>query len=383
MRIGIPVEQFWHRVPGGTGRATAGTVAALQASGRARTELVAAWHRPAHRHPPGREGLGPVRFLPLPRPALYEAWLRLGQPRLEPFTGPLDVVWAAAMVVAPSRAPVVATVHDTGFLDNPERSSRRGRAFFPRAWAAVAERARLVVCPSAVVAADCARHGLDPARVRVVPWGVDPPLSQPADAERMRAERGLPARFALWVGTLEPRKNLPALVEAIRRVPGLDLAVVGPAGWNLDGADVLAPLGERAHRLGPVADAELSALYRAASVFVFPSLLEGFGLPVAEAMAHGTPVVTSAGTATEEVAGGAARLVDPHDPADIAAAVAEVLDDAKGTARLVAAGRERAAELTWAATAAGYLQVFAEAIGAGAAPVEGPVEGHGGDGGRS
>lgn len=365
MRVGIPVEQFWHRVPGGTGRATTGTVAALQASGLARTELVAAWHRPSHRHVAGAAGLGRVRFLPLPRPALYEAWLRFGQPRLEPWTGPLDVVWAAAMVMVPSRAPVVATVHDVGFLDHPERSSRRGRAFFPRAWAAVTDRAALVVCPSAVVAADCARHNLDPARVRVVPWGVDSPISTPADAERVRAERNLPERFALWVGTLEPRKNLPVLVEAIRRVPGLHLAVVGPEGWNLDGADVLAPLGERAHRLGPVGDAELSALYRAATVFVFPSLLEGFGLPVLEAMAQGTPVVTSAGTATAEAAGDAALLVDPLDVDALAAAVASVVGDATLAADLAGRGRRRAAERSWAATAAGYAAVFADVAGRG------------------
>ena len=178
IRLGVPVEQFWHRVPGGTGRATYGTLRALAqaattAEDRVEARLLAAWHRPSHRHPPGLGELGPVRFAPLPRPLLYESWLRLGRPRVEPWTGRVDVVWAAAMVMAPSRAPVVATVHDLGFLDHPERNSRRGRDFFPRAWAAVGERAAVVVCPSQVVADDCARHGLDPARVRVVPWGVD------------------------------------------------------------------------------------------------------------------------------------------------------------------------------------------------------------------
>lgn len=384
IRLGVPVEQFWHRIPGGTGRATYGTLRALAdvacdgagaddaagaAGGGVEARLLAAWHRPSRRHPAGLGDLGPVRFAPLPRPLLYEGWLRLGRPRIEPWTGPVDVVWAAAMVMAPSRAPVVATVHDLGFLDNPERSSRRGREFFPRAWAAVGERAAMVVCPSQVVADDCVRHGLEPARVRVVPWGVDAARVPEVEAEAVRRRHGLPATFALWVGTLEPRKNLERLVAAIGQVPGLHLAVVGPPGWNLDGRDVLAPLERRVHRLGPVGDAELGALYRAAAVFVFPSLLEGFGLPVLEAMAQGTPVVTSAGTATAEAAGDAAVLIDPLDVDAVAAAVASVLDDAALAADLGERGLRRAAERSWAATAAGYAAVFRQTVtatGAGA-----------------
>lgn len=380
IRLGVPVEQFWHRVPGGTGRATYGTLRALADAGAGHdagttpdggveARLLAAWHRPSHRRPPGLGNLGPVRFAPLPRPLLYESWLRLARPRVEPWTGQVDVVWAAAMVMAPSRAPVVATVHDLGFLDHPERSSRRGQSFFPRAWAAVGERAAAVVCPSQVVADDCARHGLDPARVRVVPWGVDATRVPAAAAEAARRRHGLPATFALWVGTLEPRKNLERLVAAIGQIPGLHLAVVGPAGWNLDGRDVLAPLEGRVHRLGPVDDADLGALYRAAAVFVFPSLLEGFGLPVLEAMAQGTPVVTSAGTATAEAAGEAALLVDPLDADALAAAVASVLDDPALAADLGRRGLQRAVERSWAATAAGYTAVFRETVtarGAGA-----------------
>ena len=150
----------------------------------------------------------------------------------------------------------------------------------------------------------------------------------------------------------------------MRRLADLPLVVVGPPGWNIDGNDVLAPLGDRVHRLGEVDDHTLSALYRAATVFAFPSLLEGFGLPVLEAMVHGTPVVTSAGTATEEVAGGAARLVDPLDPASIASAIEATLDDTEGTRALVLAGRQRARELSWAGTAAGYAAVLTEAGGA-------------------
>jgi glycosyltransferase involved in cell wall biosynthesis len=260
---------------------------------------------------------------------------------------------------------MVATVHDLAFLDRPEDSSRRGRSFFPRAWAATRDRAQLIVCPSQVVADDCHRRGVARDRLRVIPWGVSAPASAPEAGDTVRRARGLPDPFVLWVGTLEPRKNLPRLVEAMVRLPQVHLAVVGPRGWNIDGADVLEPLGDRAHRLGFVDDHDLSALYRAASVFAYPSVAEGFGLPVLEAMAHGTPVVTAQATATAEVAAGAARLVDPDDPDSIAAAIDATLTEPETTEQLVALGRERAAELTWARTAEQYASVLCEAASVG------------------
>ncbi|MFV0258799.1 MAG: glycosyltransferase family 4 protein [Acidimicrobiales bacterium] len=357
--VGVPVEQFWHRVPGGTARATLETIRASVARPDLELLGVAAWHRPSHR---GRtEGLLPVRFLPMHRATLYRQWIRGAPPRLEQVLGRLDVVWAAATVPPTTDRPLVVTVHDLDFLAHPERLSRRGRRFFPKVWDAVGERARIIVCPSAAVADDCASRGVDRSRLRVVPWGVAPPTITDSGARGYRQRLGLPERFALWVGTLEPRKNLPGLVEAMGRVPGIDLVIAGPAGWNLNGDDVLAPLEGRVHRVGRVNDDTLHALYRSASVFVFPSLSEGFGLPVLEAMAHGTPVVTSATGATGEVAEGAALLVDPRDPAAIADAVTAVLDGGPEIEALVAAGRRRAAELTWAATAQGYREVFADA----------------------
>ncbi|MEM9134034.1 MAG: glycosyltransferase family 1 protein [Actinomycetota bacterium] len=349
-------------MPGGTARATVETVRALGRHEDVDVVPLAAWHRSASRDRADElgDGVGPVNHVPLPRPVLYESWLRFRRPVVESLVGPVDVVWASSMIMVPSRsAPVVATVHDLGFLDRPEQSSRRGRDFFPRAWEAVRRHADRVVCPSRVVADECAGRGIAPERLSVVPWGVEPPQSTEADATAVRARFGLPDRFVLWVGTVEPRKNLPRLVEAMAALPEEHLAVVGPDGWNVDGTDLLAPLGDRVHRLGRVSEHELSALYRAATVFVLPSVLEGFGLPVAEAMAHGTPVVTSAGTATEEVAGGAARLVDPADADALAAAIDAVTAEPDVTDRLVARGRERAAELTWAATAEGYRKVFA------------------------
>ncbi len=358
LTVAVPVEQYWHRVPGGTARATASTVAELGRRPDLTVRAVAAWHGRRNREPAVTHG-GPVTYVPLPRPLLYESWLRLSWPPIERITGPVDVVWAASMIVPPTRAPVVATVHDVDFLDHPERLSARGRTFFPRAWAVVASDAALVACPSQAVADACAARGIGRDRLRVVPWGVGPPISPPADdGAAARRRHDLPSRFVLWVGTLEPRKNVDRLVEAMTQIPDVALAMVGPGGWGLDGDAVVAPLGRRARRLGRVTDAELSALYRAADVVVLPSLHEGFGLPVLEAMAHGTPVVTSRGGATEEVAGGAARLVDPRDPASIAAAIHAALTEETLTAELVARGLRNAANATWAATAAGYAALF-------------------------
>ncbi len=357
-RLGVIAESAWHRVPGGTHRAFAATLDALVGLDRFRVTGIAAAHRERRDLPI------PVRHHRLPRPALYEAWHHLGRPSVA--GGPYDVIWSPAVVVPPrsassTDAPMVVTVHDVDFLDHPEYLSRRGRWFHPKAFAVACERADRLVVPSSVVADAVVGHGADPARVRVVPWGVDP--IEP-EAEPGRLPAGLPSRFVLWVGTVEPRKNLGRLVEAMAH-NGVDLVVVGPDGWELDGRDVLAPLGDRVHRLGFVDDAELRALYAAATVFVFPSLAEGFGLPVLEAMAAGTPVVTSAGTATEEVAAGAARLVDPTDVASIAAAIEEVVGDDEVRASLVSAGSARAASATWGATAEGYARVFEELVSGG------------------
>jgi glycosyltransferase involved in cell wall biosynthesis len=171
---------------------------------------------------------------------------------------------------------------------------------------------------------------------------------------RVRARYGLPDEFVLFVGTIEPRKNLTALAAAALR---LDRPVVaaGAAGWG----DEAAPAGE-VRFLGFVPPADLPALYSLAAVFAYPSLAEGFGLPVAEAMAYGTPVVTSMGTSTEEVAAGAAVLVDPTDVASIAAGIDEAFARAAELSRL---GLARAADLSWdhtvASTVAAYREVTA------------------------
>ncbi len=361
-RIAVTVEQFWHRVPGGTARATRGSLGGLLEVGGFDLHGVAARHRPSD--VASAKLPIPVHCFSVPRPALYESWHRLGLFNVERLLGPVDAIWASAMVVPPRSAPLVVTVNDVDFLLHPERLSSRGKAFFPRAWEVTLDRADLIVCPTQIVANDVVAHGVDPSRIRVVHLGVDGVPASPDEVLRVRQRYDIPDSFALFVGTIEPRKNLVGVVAAMQEIDDLPLVVVGPDGWQVEGSDLLAPLGPRVHRLGFVPEGDLGAIYSAATVFLLPSFAEGFGLPIIESMLQGTPVVTSLGTATEEVAAGCAVLVEPTDHHDIVRGIRQILDDPESAADLATRGRRRAGELNWRATGVGYAAVFDEVLGA-------------------
>jgi glycosyltransferase involved in cell wall biosynthesis len=362
--VAVTVEQCWHRVPGGTATSVLGMLGALAARDDLDLMGVAARHAepPA---PPFRPPV-PVAHLPLPRLALYEAWHAVGRPRVERATGPVDVVHATAVAVPPSDAPLVVTIHDLAFLAAPEQATRHGLRFFRRGTELARRHADLVLVPTEATAQECRDAGFDPGTIRVVPWGVAAAPVSDAEVAAALARHGLDARpYVLFVGTVEPRKNLAGLTQAMALLAGrgVDLALVGPDGWNEDLASHLAVVeraGGRVHRLGFQPPEALPALYAGAGAFCFPSLREGFGMPVLEAMAHGAPVVTSAGTATAEVAGDAGLLVDPTSPADIAAALERILDDDALAADLRARGRARASTYTWERTAAQTAAVYAE-----------------------
>jgi glycosyltransferase involved in cell wall biosynthesis len=299
------------------------------------------------------------RALPLPRVALYESWQRLRVPPVQLAAGRVDVIHATTIIVPPRTAPLVITVHDLAFLNDPSDFTAHGVAVFRRSLDLVRRHADLVLCSSTATMDDAALVGIDPARLRLVLLGVDDRPVEAAARDEVVALRGLERPFVLFNGTIEPRKNLQGLARALLEpeLAGLDLVVAGPVGWGADTTPVLAPLAERVHLTGFVPDDELRALFAAAAVFCYPSRREGFGLPVLQAMVQGTPVVTSEGTSTAEVAGGAAVLVDPHRPADIARGITEALARRDELAGL---GRARAAELTWARTAAQTLAAYRE-----------------------
>ena len=201
-------------------------------------------------------------------------------------------------------------------------------------------------------AAELASNGVEPERIRVAPLAATVAAPDAAEIDAVRVRHRLPEVFALWVGTAEPRKNLAGLLRAAARTAtGVPLVLAGPDGWGLDAQKLVAEAACDVMRLGFVPQRELPALYAAARVFVYPSLMEGFGLPVLEAMAQGTPVVTGSGTATEEVCGDPASVVDPTDVEALAAAIDAVVgDDAEHDRRSVAA-RRRASQFSWEATA--------------------------------
>ena len=359
MRVAVTLEQCWHQVPGGTARAALDTVAAVAAEGGVEQVGVSAWHRAAA--PEAWRPSIPMRSLPLPRVGLYEAWQRLRRPLVERATGPVDVVHATAHVASASRAPWVATVHDLHFLHEPGHFTSRGVRVFNRFLDLVIAEAALVVCPSEATRADCVDAGIDAARLHVVPWGTSTAPVPPAAVERARRHHGLDRPYVLFAGTVEPRKNLPRLLQAFDRLGPVDadLVLVGPEGWG----EAETAAASSARRLGFLPRAELDALYAGAAAVCYPSLREGFGLPVLEAMAQGAAVVTSATTATAEVGGRAVVLVDPLDVDAIAGGLRDLLADPERRARLGAAARERAATYTWARTAGGMVEAYRTAAG--------------------
>jgi glycosyltransferase involved in cell wall biosynthesis len=367
-RVAVVLEQCWHRVPGGTAVAALSSVAALLAHTDLRLVGVAARH--ASPPPPPFVPTVPVRHLPLPRPLLYESWHRLRRPEVEQATGPVEVIHATGMAVPPRTAPLVVTLNDLAWRHEPDHFTARGRRFFEQCLALAQVEADVVVVPSAATATDVVGAGVDARRVVVVPYAHEARLASEAEVAAVRARHGLPERYVLWVGTVEPRKNLPVVVEAHRRLrrrrPEVGLVLVGPAGWEEDLDAVLGADRSAASVLGFVPAGELAALYRGAEALCYPSLREGFGLPVLEAMAQSTPVVTSAGTSTAEVLGpdgGAGRAVEPTDAAAVADALAEVVEPGRREAMAEAAAA-RAGEFTWARTAGALAEVYeAAAVG--------------------
>jgi glycosyltransferase involved in cell wall biosynthesis len=296
---------------------------------------------------------------------LYELWhARLPiAPRVERATGHVDVVHATAVAYPRTDAPVVVTIHDLAFLDDKQRATKHGHRFFRRGTALARERAALVMCSSQSTLDDCVAAGFDKDRLRVVPLGVRANPRTLEDVTGARTKFGLARPYVMFMGTVEPRKNLPRLLRAFARVPrdDVDLVLVGPSGWNESLDAELSALECRVHVLGFLERDDRDALLAGADVFCYPSLKEGFGLPVLEAMVQGTPVITSSGTSTAEVGGDAVRLVDAGDEGAIAATIEELLENRALAEQLGAAGFARAATYTGERTAAAVMAVYEEA----------------------
>lgn len=269
--------------------------------------------------------------------------------------------------------PQVITLHDAIGWDRPEWLTRANALQLKHVAAPAAKKAARVITSSEYSRGRLIELlELDPERVVAVPLGIDAsftPEAQPGDDELL-AGLGVSAPFVLTVGTLQPRKNLEAALAAFERIDpaarDLQLVIAGARGWHEE--ELLAridasPTKDHVLLLGRVSDEALHALYRAAAVFVFPSRYEGFGFPPLEAMASGTPVLSTTNTSLAEAVGDAALELDPDDPSQIADQLASVLDSPETAERLVAAGRQQAARFTWRACADATVAVYAQALG--------------------
>ena len=318
------------------------------------------------------------RHLRLSERWLYRLWHRLQLPLpIEIVSGRLDLFHSPDFTLPPTRARTILTVHDLSFLRVPQHADPRLRQYLHKVVPRSVRRADLVLADSESTKRDLIELLDTPVeRVRVVMAGVDAhfqPVTDEAALTRIRERYRLPERFILSVGTLQPRKNFVGLIEAFHQMRQRThapqrLVIVGQKGWLYDEIfATVATLGleEQVSFLGFVADEDLPALYTLADLFAFPSFYEGFGIPILEAMACGTPVVASDASSLPEVVGEAGLMVKPEDTAALAEAMERALDDAALRVELIARGREQARRFTWEQSArqlhAAYQAVMAKA----------------------
>lgn len=372
MRCGINGEPLFQRVPTGVSIYVLSLCRGFAEIDRA--DDVVLFHATHERVPHDIRDLAIDRFeLGMEHDALYRSWREARRPAPQSVCGPLDVVHAPGTAIPPhGDAPLVATMHDLAALRFPERYPRKTRVALKRGALLAAREAELIICPSWSTAVDVeALLDVEPSRLRIVPQGVhhaiDGTLTDEAIDEELRT-RGIEPPFVLWIGSQEQRKNVQGVLDAFARLAehrsDLTLVLHGPNGWL--GTEVTEGLERRgiASRTyvseGSLSRRALTALYTGAAVFLFPSLYEGFGLPVLEAMACGTPVVTSNQSALPECVGDAGLLVDPLDHDALSDAVERILDDDTLAKELSDAGRLRASAFTWSETARKTWAVYEE-----------------------
>ena len=367
MRVAAHVDQVFFDVPGGVGTYVRSLIPALAARDPSlEIRLFHAHFEPAPEPEPWMRAF-PIDELAGSIRSLYPRWNLLARPALPSALRSADLVHAtSASGVPPSGEDqrLIVTVHDLAFERYPRMFPVRWRAMYRMGLRAAVRRADAILTPSRNTAEDVlSRTKVDPAKLHVVPLATTPPGPEVEVAEALGRLK-VRAPYVLFVGTIEPRKNLVRLVRAYRRVAatGLPHALVlaGALGWQHE------PLMRELALEGPgeivmtgaLPAADLDAVFRAADAFVYPSLYEGFGLPVLEAMTRGIPAIVSNTSSLPEVTGDAALGVNPRSIREIAAAIETLCTDVDLAERLAAAGRTRAERFSWDETARRTLEVY-------------------------
>lgn len=310
-------------------------------------------------------------WLPTTNPLVRIGWEQLVQP-FALWQEKIDLLHSLAFVTPLlSPCPSVVTIYDLSFLIFPEGFKDAKRLYLTLLTPPSAQKARRIITISESTKRDTVRLlGVSSERVDVVYCGVDKafhPLPE-GEVASFRQKRGLPERIMLFVGTIEPRKNVARLVEAYSRLREgqVKLVIGGARGWLCE--EVFA----RVEELGLTGDVlfpgyipldELPLWYNAAELFVYPSLYEGFGLPPLEAMACGTPVITSNVSSLPEVVGKAGLTVDPMDSDSLAEAMKQVLSDEALRQSMRERGLARASRFSWAKAARETVEVYRRALG--------------------
>ena len=309
-----------------------------------------------------------VRIPKGPQFPIRSVWMQLHLPLLLRRLRPDLVHYTNYLAPVVGDAPYVVSFHDMTLLLFPHLHTAKKRLLTASLIPRVARRASLILAPSEASRRDVIRLlGVDPARVRMIPYAAPDDFRPAAAGPEALAEYGVAPPYLLYVGTLEPRKNLPRTLRAFARVaashPDARLVLVGQRGWDYE--DVLREaqtpaLRDRVLMLGYVREEHLPLLYTHATAFVYPSLYEGFGFPVVEAMACGTPVLTSRSSSLSEIAEGAALVVDPEDEAALAEGMDGLLGDAALRADLRTRGLARVACYSWERTARETVVAYRE-----------------------
>jgi len=325
---------------------------------------------------PGHKGLllpdnFRLKVLPISERRLTILWHRLYLPlAVDTWAGPFDLFHSPDFVLPPlHRAAGLLTVHDLSFMIHPDGAVPGLRNWLNRVVPRSVKRASHILADSHSTKRDLETQlAVSPERITVVGAGVEPrfrPITNEQELTQVRRKYNLPDQFILSLGTLEPRKNFTGLIQAFNQLqgtfPALHLVIGGSKGWLYEpifAAAAQSPAADRIHFPGFIADDDLATLYSLADIFAFPSHYEGFGIPILEAMACGTPVISADNSSLPEVAGGAALLVPATDTAALTDAIHRLCTTPSLREQCVRLGLAQPAKFTWQTAAEKLLAAY-------------------------